>query len=142
MRDRNGGLFNPDLTNETIPTLGDALSFARGQIYLDLDVKNLNDIPLVASFVAQQNAQSEVDVKIEVMNQSQADYADELQAVYGLLVMPKTGFNANNVDEMISLLSNLRTPVVESITDDGYDLQTLLDHETAFRYLNHRRCVT
>ena len=62
-----GGNF--ELTFYTIPGLEEALQTAKGRIYIDLDVKNKDNLDSVAKIVQEMGMQDEVDIKTIVQNQ-------------------------------------------------------------------------
>lgn len=127
---RNGqGGSGAGFSHDAIPTLAEALKLAKGRVFLDLDVKHNEDLPKVAKLVAEMGMQDEAAIKINVQSEEDAHYLTALEDEHGVMVMPKTRFDAKNCKTMINLLQNTGANVVEARFDSLY---TLVSHRSAF----------
>lgn len=109
--DRDG---SGDLTQDTIPSLAQALEVARGKIYLDIDVKNFEHMAEVAKLIAEAEMTNHVDIKVPVQSRAEAEGLRQLEEQYGVMVMPKTRFLGETADEQIALLAEIGAAVVET----------------------------
>ncbi len=101
-----------------IPTLREALRAARSRVYLDVDVKHPHLMEATAALIAAEGMSDQVDIKIDVHSRAEADHLLELEAEYGVMVMPKTRFSADTIEYLIGLLQTLDVSVVEAEFDD------------------------
>ncbi len=129
LRNRMGG-DGEAFTDHRIPTLEEILDVSSKRILFDLDVKSPEHLPGVADVVASMGMRGQVDIKIDVQTREQADYLKKLEAEYGLMVMPKTDFNADTADTLIDLLKYIGANVVESTFDS---FETISSRADAFR---------
>ena len=64
--------------------------------------------------------------------QNQAKYVQDLRINYGLLVMPKTGFNASNVDWIIKTFVSMKISLVEAVVDPSmYNFETIAQNKVS-----------
>lgn len=127
LRNRDG---SGPLSDETIPSLEAALKAACGRIYLDIDVKYFEHMPEVAQLISSAGMADFVDIKVSVQTAEEAAGLQELEARYGVMVMPKTRFFAESVDDQIALLSVAGAVVVETKFDD---LDVIATRQHSFR---------
>lgn len=105
------------ITENSIPTLEDALKAARGKLYLDIDVKDINHMSAVAQTIERFGMQDFVDIKIPVQSEEDARVLQSLENEFGVMVMPKTRFYEETADQQIALLKSVEAVVVETKFD-------------------------
>ena len=132
LRQRNGGI-GAGFSHHAIPTLAEAMKLAKGRIFLDLDVKHLENMIKVAKLVAEMDMQDEVAIKISVQSEKDARYLVALEEEYDLMVMPRIRFDAHNCRTMIGLLKSVAARIVEAQFDSLY---TLVSHRANFEAAN------
>ncbi|WP_198662780.1 glycerophosphodiester phosphodiesterase family protein [Cohaesibacter intestini] len=116
-------------SHHVIPTLAEALKLAKRRIFLNLDVKHDEDLAFVAKLVAQMDMQGEASIKVTVQTEVDAQYLLALEEEHGLMVMPKTRFDAENCSAMIEQLRAVEATLVEARFDSLY---TLVAHRAEF----------
>ncbi|MCE0828828.1 glycerophosphodiester phosphodiesterase family protein [Buttiauxella sp. A2-C2_NF] len=128
LRNRNGGVHNP-LTDQKIPTLFEVLSVAKDCIFIDLDVKNRDLIPLVAEYVKTNGMAGQVNIKARVNNGAQAKALQQKGVLTGVPFMPKSYFSKDTADEVLDVLSSLSPFMTEASFDE---LTTLSERQSVF----------
>ncbi len=125
----NGG-HRDVVPGEHIPSLAEALAVARGRVYLDLDVKDPEDLPAVARAVATMDMNGFCNLKMKVRDQETVVRLKRLQDEVQIMVKPMAVFGSDTANDMIDLLAPVRPGMVESKFDS---LATIAERRDRFQ---------
>ncbi len=111
------GLRGGAATHERIPSLEEALAIARGKVYLDLDVKEPEDLPAVAHMVSVMGMKDLCNLKMKVRDPGTVARLVRLQEEHQIMVKPMALFDTDTIDDLIDLLAPVSPGMVESKFD-------------------------
>lgn len=127
LRADDGGA-HAGMTDQRIPTLEQALEVIRGRIFADLDLKDRDLFPDVATCVRAMGAASSVDLKTTVMSPQHVDWV-RAQDIAGIPFMAIASFTREGLPETLSVLADLK-PFMSEIRFDSLD--TIATNRAAF----------
>lgn len=118
------------LSDQRIPTMAEALETARGRIFVDLDTKFPEQLPLVAAEAGRLGMGDQAAVKAYAHTAEEAAELAEAGAAHGVTTMPAARFNPGNIDPLIEIFQAINAPAVQAKFDA---LSTIADRRDAFR---------
>jgi len=104
LRAADGGAEAAD-TQETVPTLKDALQTAPASAFFDIDVKHPGEVEAVARYLAEHNLTRHGSLKITVETPSDIVRLSALEARFGVMVMAKVMLSEKTLDLFPALVA-------------------------------------
>lgn len=94
-------------SDETVPTLADAISGAPPDTFFDFDVKHPNEVEAIAGFLAESSFADRGSLKIDVKNKADITLLREWEDRFGIMFMAKP------------VLTTEALPVIQGLVDAG-----------------------
>ena len=129
LRDRDGGEANP-VTDEKLPGLKEVFDLARGQIFIDLDIKHVELLPDVIACARSMGVVGQVDFKADLRTGEDLAWIREAVEPHGAPFMAKTHLEARDADTQLDLLFKLSPFLCEIYFDR---LEQLAERKALFR---------
>lgn len=116
LRVGNGG-SNAAITKFPIASFEQLMEIAKGQLYIDVDVKLLHQLERVATCIRGAGMASFVNLKMDIYSQSDLTDLLDLERSTGILVKPVMRIDATNLNQMQTVLKRYQFPIVEVLLD-------------------------
>lgn len=129
LRMADGGPDQP-FTKETIPTLEQVLETVRGRIFVDLDLKDLGMIDIVAAKVKDMGMADQVDLKADADTPEALAWLAGQNGIDGIPFMGKAFFKVETADETAEAVISVKPFMCEAKFDE---LETLAGQHQRLR---------
>ncbi len=117
LRDKGGSKYQP-ITTETVPTLEQAFEFAKGKLYLHLDIKDRTIIDQLPALMRKTGMTDYVKINKSVKNMQSIDALKQAEQYYNCIIVPHISFKEKYLPKLLPLLQHLDTPILSAKFDD------------------------
>ena len=126
------GLPNNPITQHTIPTLEEILDYAKGKIYLQLDIKDKNANDKIAPIVRNAGMGKHSKIHHYIEKVEDLDKIKTVQDYYGCFIVPQMNFQEQYLPSLlprlIPMLDKLDTNVISAKFDTFKALEVVIPY--------------
>ena len=131
-----GGLPGNPLTEHTVPTLEETLDYAKGKIYVRLDIKDKTVKDKIGAIVRNAGMEEYAKIHRSIKKEKDLDKIKKAQDYYGCFIVPHMNFKERYLPRLLPRLIPIFDNLGTNVLSAKFDSFTAL--ETVMPYLNER----